>query len=162
MSGIRWATSCREFSLEIGCNPMRQMQAICDRAESAETGGILIGYYTPDLTTLVVTEASPPPPDSCHSYSWFERGVIGLRKRLLRRWRAEPRTYYVGEWHHHPTSDVLPSKLDFDEMNQIGQTSSYRCSAPVLVIIGKANPVRNIRAWVFPRDRPCIEFNGES
>ena len=157
---LDWSTSCQGYALRITAESWRQIDRECRRSDSVETGGILIGHYTKDESTAVVTEALPPPKDSARGRSWFHRGVAGLRGLLAKRWESELRTYYVGEWHFHPASIVEPSGEDLNQMHAISADQRYHCREPIMVIVGKAAPGedRPVRAFVFPNEAPFVEF----
>jgi len=126
----RWTTRCGGFALVINLKPQRQIDRECSRADQQETGGVLIGHYTEDESTAIVTEASGPPRDSSYGPSWFHRGVAGLKSVLARRWNGQQRTYYLGEWHYHPADFVEPSNDDLTQMRHISVSANYRCTLP--------------------------------
>ena len=140
---------------------MRQIDRECSRSVSVETGGILVGHYTEDGSTAIVTEPLPPPKDSARGGSWFRRGVAGLRGLLAERWESERRSYYVGEWHYHPAGIVEPSGDDLAQMHSIKADPRYRCLEPIMVIVGQARRGENrpVRAFIFPQDSGHIEFS---
>lgn len=132
----------------------------CEKALNKETGGILIGYYTEDLTTAVITEVTPAPPDSRSGCSWFYRGIAGLKQLFLRKWKEVERRHYLGEWHYHPRKHVEPSIDDMSQMVNISKDGHYNCQEPVMLIVGYGYGVdRHIRALVFPRREPMLELS---
>lgn len=158
--GQRWETSGGEYALLVKHEAWRRIEKECNKAQGHETGGVLIGFYTQDKSTAVVTEASGPPPDSSQGHSWFLRGIAGLKNLLARRWVSKRRTYYIGEWHYHPVVHVEPSKDDLSQMRAISQDSNYYCSKPIMIIVGKEDSEgRAIRAFVFPQGEAYSEFN---
>lgn len=74
-----------------------------------ETGGILLGFRTPDLVVVTRLLTVPDPRSSRHSYR--------RRRRHAQDQMAAARTDdagavgYVGEWHTHP-ADQPPSRTD--------------------------------------------------
>lgn len=157
--GRQWTTEQGEYALQVEPKAWRRIERECLRAHPQETGGVLIGYYTEDRQTAVVTEASGPPRDSRHGKNWFIRGVAGLKKTLARRWIQPARTHYLGEWHYHPASELKPSPDDIDQMEQISEATNYCCREPIMVILGEARHGRRpARAFVFPRGRAHLEF----
>ncbi len=105
-----------------------------------ETGGILIGYYRNG--EAIVTEATPPPPDSKRGWFRFERGTGGLRPYLEEKWAADPREYYLGEWHSHPARQAYPSNTDHRQMQQVSNDPDIDCSHPILIVVaGRAKPL---------------------
>ena len=153
-------TSDGAYGLLIEEPVLRALDRMCRDAGAIETGGVLVGRYSADLTVATVREATPPPSDSRRGRSWFERGVAGLRDMLGRRWRSKERTYYIGEWHFHPAAQIVPSSDDFSQMVQIAHAAEYDCQAPVMVILGASQSlgVRSLRAFVCPAGDQPIEL----
>lgn len=158
--GSRWTTEGERFGLCLTHRTMNQLEAECRSAGDTETGGVLVGHYTPDESIAVVTEALPPPGDSAAGHSWFHRGVAGLRRLLATRWAASDRTYYLGEWHYHPSIEVEASGDDLAQMRVISADTRYRCREPIMLIVGRPgnNGERPIRAFVFPHGERHLEF----
>jgi len=156
-----WSTGDGKYSLRIRRKVITFMCRLSSRSPEWETGGVLIGFYSADLSTVVITQATPPPLDSTRSHSWFLRGVAGLTQLFERLWRQRERVYYVGEWHYHPESRVMPSAYDFAQMAQIARGTNYQCNAPVMLIVGM-QPAKtsqpSIRAFVCPIGMNAIEF----
>jgi integrative and conjugative element protein (TIGR02256 family) len=148
------------FALELPVLVLRTLDRHRREAGSSETGGILVGRYSDDLSVATVCEATAPPSDSRLGRSWFVRGVNGLRDMLSKRWRAKERTYYLGEWHFHPVKHVEPSSEDFEQMREIGRAKEYDCKEPLLLILGAGTREgdRSFRAFVCPLEREPLEL----
>lgn len=157
---LDWITPCKGYALRIAAEAWRQIDRECSRSGTVETGGVLVGHYSNDQATALVTEALPPPKDSARGASWFHRGVVDLRALLAERWKSQLRTYYIGEWHYHPASVVEPSGDDLAQMHAISVDPRYRCQEPVMMIVGNGaeSGARPVRAFVFPQGVPFIEF----
>lgn len=156
----KWSANNGEFLLEILPTALQSINEECLKAVNKETGGILIGYYTNNQSTAIVTEASSPPLDSSSGDTWFHRGVNGLKALLLRRWQdMNNRTFYLGEWHYHPFYPIIPSIEDLKQMKKISSSKRYHCKDPIMVILSKNhNGNRQIRAFVFPNRKQPHEF----
>lgn len=160
IAALYWTTPCQGYALRIAAQSWRQIDLECRRVGSLETGGILIGHYTKDESTAIVTEALPPTRDSSRGRTWFHRGVAGLRGLLANRWESELRTYYVGEWHYHPASMVEPSGEDLAQMYAVNADPRYQCREPIMIIVGKGLNCGEppVRAFVFPHGAAFMEF----
>lgn len=155
---MRFITPDYKFSLEIDSAIIEQLRKICVAAKTSETGGILIGQYSAGLDNAIVKTATPPPPDSKASKTWFDRGVKGLHNILSHSWNNLG-TYYLGEWHFHPFSAPTPSSQDKRQMKQIANNKKYNCPEPILLIIG-GNPrlhSTEIQTFVFPKG-DCVRM----
>lgn len=163
-TALDWITPCQRYALRIAAESWGQIDRECSRSGTIETGGILVGQYTDDQSTALVTEALPPPRDSTRGRMWFHRGVAGLRRLLARRWESECRTYYIGEWHYHPASIVEPSVDDLAQMHEIKSDRRYHCREPVMIIVGRglSGGERRLRAFVFAHQASPIEFQEQS
>lgn len=104
------------------------------RKPDCETGGILIGHYSDDLTCAWIDDATGEPPGSQSGRTWFLRGQRGLRKVLATFWRDG--RYYVGEWHSHPHSSPTPSAPDLSSLRNISRSKKFTCERPILAVIG--------------------------
>lgn len=157
----RWEANQGEYVLEILHDPWKFLESECVKANSRETGGVLIGYYSEDRTTAVVTEATSPPKDSLQGHNWFQRGVAGLKTLLAHRWKnTSRRTYYIGEWHFHPTVEVVPSNYDYKQMQDISNSTNYHCSEPIMLIVGEnINGIRPVRVFIFPSGKTPLEYH---
>lgn len=162
--GRDWITPCRGYGLQLTTASWQQIDVECRRSGTIETGGILVGHYSNDASTVIVTEALPPPEDSTRGRSWFHRGVVGLRELLTKRWQSKVRSYYIGEWHYHPASIVEPSEDDFAQMYSINADRRYSCREPVMLIVGQPQDgvERPLRAFVFPQGKLHIELEEHS
>jgi len=160
MSSWSARTTDGSFSLVIEAGALRDLDRMCAAAGNVETGGVLVGRYSADLTAAIVLEVTPPPPDSQQGSSWFNRGIAGLRAMLRRRWRSKERTYYVGEWHFHPAAHIEPSEEDIAQMYRICHDPNYHCGEPVLLILGRLSDgeERAARAFVFPLGERHMEL----
>jgi integrative and conjugative element protein (TIGR02256 family) len=106
----------------------------CTQAGRHETGGILIGHYTPLGDQAVITKVTSAPRDSSAGRSWFVRGVAGLQQLINRAWRR--RDYYLGEWHFHPFASPDPSDRDRRQIAYLSRDPDYRCPEPILIVVG--------------------------
>ena len=130
-----YADRAGRFEVAIEEQPLRKALELCAVARSVETGGILIGRYAHDGQRALIVEATGPPPGSSSGRDWFKRGRRGLKRLLARRWRATPRTYYLGEWHYHTEHVPWPSQQDLHQMRTNARDPSYRCPNPMLLIV---------------------------
>lgn len=157
----KWVADQGEYIFEILQAPRTFIELECSEANTRETGGILIGYYSEDRTTAIVTEATSAPRDSLRGNTWFQRGVAGLKTLLAYRWKnTNRRTYYIGEWHFHPTTEIVPSDDDFKQMHDISTSTNYHCSEPIMLIVGKnVDDKRPVRVFVFPSGKKQYEYH---
>ena len=133
------------------------MLEMCKTAKDRETGGILIGNYSPDLHTASITQATCPPRDSTGVRFWFSRGISGVAKLLRQLWHQEH--YYLGEWHFHPGASSLASSTDDATMIEIAKSPSYQCSKPILIIVGQsASSKFEMSCYVYSNNAPRIEL----
>lgn len=159
MTARCWQTAGGEYGLSIGDECWATIEQQCSKADRAETGGILIGYYTNDRAIAIVTTVLGPPEDSESGPTWFRRGIAGLSAALRRLWYQERKSYYVGEWHYHPSATVDPSRQDMEQMVSISNASNYQCREPIMLLVGKAvNRRRPAKAVVFPSGQLPLEM----
>ncbi len=99
-----------------------------EQALPVETGGILLGFRTPDLVVVTRTLTVPDPRGSRHSYRRHRRraqaqmAAAGINET--------PGIGYVGEWHTHP-ADCPPSRIDIRALTATARLTT----APVALIV---------------------------
>lgn len=148
----------RRFGLRVPVERWSEIIGYCEAARLVETGGVLVGFYTPDHDCAVVTHVSGAPANSENGPTWFYRGVENLQNWLHRLWLKQTR-HYLGEWHYHPLGDPSPSNTDKNEMKRIAISVLYRCPEPLLVIVGGKPAVGStVRVFVFPRTAVDVEL----
>ena len=144
------------FAVAISRESLSEMLRHWSTAPSKETGGILVGRYSPDQRIALVNEISGPPSDSRANSMFFLRGRRGLLRRLLSAWQRS--AFYLGEWHVHPGGCAQPSAVDRLQMHGIANTAGYGCPEPVLCILGGTPDQWEIGAWVFRQSGPAIQL----
>jgi integrative and conjugative element protein (TIGR02256 family) len=124
----------RSIAVEIEPQAMTSMLKVCSRAGGLETGGVLIGRYSPFGDRVVVSRVTGPPRDSQRFRFNFIRGIAGLTRRFEQAWRDG--LYYIGEWHLHPKGSPQPTDTDAEQVLEFSRQRDYRCQHPVLVVVG--------------------------
>ena len=117
-----------------------------------ETGGILIGRYSPDHLTAKVLSASGPGKQSLLGLFSFTRRASGVQEELDKEFKQG--RYYLGEWHCHPGRNHAPSPQDIHQMQDISKSSCYNCPEPILLVVGTYNPTQYISV-VLVKDGLC-------
>ena len=117
-----------------------------------ETGGILIGQYSPDHLTAKVLTASGPGKKSSLGLFSFTRRASGVQEELDKEF--EQGRYYLGEWHCHPGRNHAPSPQDIHQMQDLSKSSCYNCPEPILLVVGRDNPTQYISV-VLIKDGLC-------
>lgn len=146
------------YNVTIESRAWNKMVDDCNKAGTRETGGILIGQYSNDKSTALITEVSSRPKDSISSSATFQRGAFGLKELLAARWTEG--LYYIGEWHFHPGGSPEPSRPDTYAMRSIAANSNYSCPEPILLIVGGHPPKRvTLSVTVFPNEKPSIRLS---
>jgi integrative and conjugative element protein (TIGR02256 family) len=141
--------------LRLPAEHVKELERLASASGGDETGGLLLGYYTPTLDTAVVSLVTPAPADSRSGRTWFRRGIDGLQSLVQQRWRAR-REFDLGEWHYHPNASPTPSGQDVKQMFEIASDPKRRCPEPILLIIGGYPEAWSFSATVFPRGRPAV------
>lgn len=135
---VKYSSIAPDVSAVFELPLLSEVTRLAGRADSVETGGILIGRYLKKGRFVRITEVTAMPEDSRFGRAWFQRGRKGLDALLRDRWAQGQ--YYVGEWHSHPGGSAEPSGSDVAAMRKIAGDPLYRCEAPVLLVVGGRPP----------------------
>lgn len=155
MPELTFISDDRRFGLVLPAEHLGELERLAAASGADETGGLLIGRYTPALDTAIVTLVTPAPADSRSGRTWFRRGTDGLQRLVDTRWRRH-RELDIGEWHYHPNAAPRPSGTDFWQMVEFASDPRRRCPEPVLVIIGGGPGRWSFSATVYPRGRAPV------
>lgn len=138
------------FGLQIPKSELNSIYKMCS-ASSNETGGILIGYYSENLSWAIVTKATAAPAGSIRHAFAFVREGKSLTRLLDKYWKQKQ--YYLGEWHYHPNASAEPSSTDRNTMCKLANTTSLHCPEPILFVIGGNCSRWNIHCSVFAAEK---------
>jgi integrative and conjugative element protein (TIGR02256 family) len=111
----------------------------------AESGGVLLGHQ--DGPAIHVTHLIGPGPHGQHHRAWFHPDTAWQQARIEDLYAAGCSHDYLGDWHLHPTTSPVPSRLDLSTLNTIATTPAARCPAPVMAILGRHRGHRQLRAY---------------
>jgi len=162
MSDLLLWSRDRKFGLSLKKSLLLEGLKECADSAFQETGGILVGYYTPTFDCAVVTALGGPPEDSIRRPRLFERGTIGIQRWISHLWR-EQRHFYLGEWHFHPGGAPVPSPDDREQMQRLSKDKKLKCPEPILLIFG-GNPkgTWSVKAYVFPVDQEYVPLSDDA
>ena len=113
-----------------------------------ETGGMLLGYTSPD-GTRVVRDIIGPGPRASHAHATFEPDHTWQIKELERQYlQSDGVLSYLGDWHSHPGSTGTPSWRDLGTMRLIASTEEARAPQPLMGIVEVwAEGPSRLRMW---------------
>ena len=128
---------CKEFGvkLEIEETIIEKMILESRAHYPKEFGGILIGRYSDDLNTAIITDIIIPA-EYDNSRSHFVRGNEGIEERLNAEFNKNPSIIYLGEWHTHPNSSPNPSQIDIRTLIALSEANTVLIENPIMLIIG--------------------------
>lgn len=157
MNATEFRSEDGRFGLTLPASAIAELRSLCSVAKTSETGGILVGFYTPTGESAVVTRVTGPPKDSKAGATWFHRGTDALNEQLAQRWSKGE--FYLGEWHYHPGStQPVPSSQDCRQLRQIAESPEYHCPEPVLLIASISSKGLSLTVLVFPRGEPSLNL----
>lgn len=125
------STSTSNLSVEIPEKLIKKLITACKLSYPYECGGILIGYYTENCTSAIVSSITN---QKGNHRTRFFRDESGLIRLLNKQWSKG--YYYIGEWHYHPDSSSRPSTIDINTMRKLSMSNGLKCPEPILMIIG--------------------------
>jgi len=124
----------KNVSLEYNEDLILKIESLALEHYPNEFGGFLIGYYSKDLKTLVLTDVLSPKEYKSHRVL-FERSAEGIKEKLLELFKSNIKRYYVGEWHSHPDASSMFSLSDLNAMQSIVESETIRIKNPILLIV---------------------------
>jgi integrative and conjugative element protein (TIGR02256 family) len=112
-----------------------------------ETGGVLLGYWSPVGDEPVVTSYIGPGPNAVHQRYRFLPDHCFHLTEIARQYEASGRRLtYLGDWHTHPGGGGGLSELDSKTLLQIARKPAARAPRPLMVVLAPG-PCWSIHAW---------------
>jgi integrative and conjugative element protein (TIGR02256 family) len=145
--------------LLIDSSVLEFIESEATKATRTETGGIVVGLGSVMENTARVTRASGPGPKARRSMFFFARDTSHCQN-LLDEWAVSSAgaVDYLGEWHKHHENIPSPSSRDIETCQGIADDRRYHVKQCLLLIIGKSNDRRSLRAFSVSPTRQVEEM----
>jgi len=133
-----------------------EMQALAERFDRLETGGMLCGYLSAEdqEPVAVVTEVIGPGPDALHGRYRFVPDGPWQRTQLAGVFRGSNGvTTYLGDWHTHPCGRGTPSERDRKTAEAIAKKRAARAPHPLMMIMYGETDALQVSALAYSRRR---------
>ena len=102
-----------------------------------ERGGVLLGKVSLDYKTVLVTDISHPSKADQSGRCYFIRKKEPAQKKINTEWKASNgEVNYIGEWHTHPATHLVPSADDKKLVCESLHTSECQFEELFLIIVG--------------------------
>lgn len=142
----------------ISAKALDLMEREAERAYPAETGGILIGYWSVDGREAVVVDAIGPGQGALEGIDGFVPDHDYHEWAVADRYRKSSGIHtYLGDWHSHPDSDAYLSRTDLKTLRRIGCQAEARAPRPLMAILAEDSPWR-LAVWVWLERRGFLFF----
>lgn len=126
------------------------VRAALEQAGTNETGGQLFGRQIAP-SEFVVTEVTVQ--RRVGSFARFIVDVVQSAQDALRFFARTGHRYtvfnYLGEWHSHPSFEVVPSGTDRRSMKEIVSDPAYRGTFAILLIVRLDSSFVTCGGWLF-------------
>lgn len=114
-----------------------------------ETGGILLGHDVG--IEILVSSSSGPGPAAVHERDRLERDTQHATTVARTAWERD-RSQWIGEWHTHPRSSLMPSLVDVSTYRKhLGDTGLRLNRFLALVVRANTTQVQMV-GWVVTRN----------
>ena len=150
---MKITNSVKNIHIEYEEDLISKIEGLAIKHYPKEFGGFLIGHYSGDLKTLVLTDILSPK-EFKSSRVLFERNTKGIKKKLLKLFKLKEKRYYVGEWHSHPDASSGFSSIDLNAMLSIAESETVRIKNPILLIVSIDNQkLKNYTFYLYDNDK---------
>lgn len=150
---IIWKEDSTNFEGVIASNVINTwLNYIQNTSTSKEAGGILLGRFYENTSTMLIDELTIP--------TWLDRRTRASFYRskthdqaLKKYWQKTDKIGgLLGLWHTHPENQPNPSYIDLQDLNQQFNSSSYLSNRILYVIVG----ITHIGLWIAYRPNEKI------
>lgn len=127
---------------------MRDCVTLAEKQYPLESGGVLMGWRSNEITA-VVTAMIGPGPKALHERYAFQPDQDWQNEQIALHYeRSGRRETYLGDWHTHP--DARNGTLSWTDRNVIGRiiaAPAARCPVPVMMILWGAPKSWSLSMW---------------
>lgn len=107
----------------------------------AETGGVLLGYWSRPGTEVVIAEVVTGGPRAIHGPKRFLPDHEYQEAEIARRYESSGRQVsYVGDWHSHPGGSESLSPADEQTLRNIIREPAARCPIALMAVLAGGDP----------------------
>lgn len=112
---------------------------ISHSSDQNESGGILIGKVSKDLSTIIITDITTPTTADRRGRFFFIRNKEAAQKVINTEWkRSLGVKNYLGEWHTHPERYPTPSPKDLELIDDCKKKNSNPFEFIFMIIAGNS------------------------
>lgn len=129
---MKYINTEKQLTVKIDFDLLNEVKHLAIKYFPNEFGGYLVGCYTEDKKTAVITDIILPDVYISSPVS-FQRSV-NSPKELFERLYKEENKYYLGEWHSHPNGSSMYSQADLNALKNIANYQSVLIINPILLI----------------------------
>lgn len=125
----------------IAADARSRIQAEAQRKAPLETGGVLMGYWAYDESSVVIADIVGPGPNAVHERTRFVPDHRYQDREIERIYKESGRRLtYLGDWHSHPDGPMILSVVDRLTQLRIGSHRAARAPHAVMAIIAGGRP----------------------
>jgi len=121
-----------------------------------EFGGFLLGNYSKDFKSLLISDYILPEKYKAHP-TLFERSIEGIVSRFRKIFK-EKNQYYVGEWHTHPNGSTMFSQTDLNAMIETVECDTVHIKNPILLILSVSQTALNNYTFYYYNNKKLIPY----
>jgi integrative and conjugative element protein (TIGR02256 family) len=127
-----------------------------ERRAPAESGGVLLGYWSADRE-VVVCDVVDGGPGAEHAPDRFVPDPNHQASEVARLYEESGRLHtYLGDWHSHPAGGLSLSRTDVATARRIARSRAARCPRPLMLLTALGDGW-DVACWVGER-RPLGRF----
>lgn len=116
---------------------IQRLYNISHSSDQNESGGILIGKVSKDLSTIIITDITTPTSADRRGRFFFIRNRKSAQKVINTEWiRSLGVKNYLGEWHTHPERYPSPSPKDLELIDNCNKKNSNPFEFLFMIIAG--------------------------
>lgn len=120
------------LSLEISNKIVREIRKQAFEAFPNETGGFLVGKYSADNNTAIVSLVLSPVKITSGP-TFFQRETDGMESLWDELYKEG--LVYLGEWHSHPNGSSMYSATDKNALTNIAHSETVVINNPIMLIV---------------------------
>jgi [CysO sulfur-carrier protein]-S-L-cysteine hydrolase len=141
----------KKLKIDFAPSAIKAIREACIKSGEKEIGGMLFAQHT-DVNTfriLEITAASENPGNIFNFLRELKYSLKCLQKFFERHQHKYTEYNYLGEWHSHPSFELIPSSTDDATMLEIIEDQKVGAYFAVLLIVKIQEKELIAKAWAY-------------
>ena len=149
----------RKVVVHVANDVLANIERMAEESFPNESGGALMGYWSEEEKTVVITNVVGPGPNAKHARYSFVPDYEFQEQQIAEIYSTSGRLRtYLGDWHSHPDGPASLSNTDKRTLKNIADFPKARAEKPLMILLSGVPAKWKRNAWILKSRLCAAEF----